>query len=494
MSDLTGAGGASAFPGALDTASVTFLNKSPEITDDAYRIDAEWANAITDAVLKVEDYLLNGGGSGWVFDTTKKHLRPRYEYDPGDGSFNNSRYRGAIWMGNETTGEYADRRQRIVFPTGKTHFGGTQYEAHSIGMQSFLNPLGPGGTYDHVLAIGFEGMQMVDGLMGRIWQQFESNWYYDASYRVMEVNSNLIDTTDSACRFQHIAINKDNWDDGGSFGFYSADHYELRYLADSTTMYRHKKFGSLYTASLVPGGGRVGIGMVRNAANVEPSTVLHVACSAAMATEQANDVAAFTTNDENGPYGLRIRVTGSASIANREVELQTEELGAFFNGILRLQPRGGRIYVGDFASPGATGAQPFVVALGAQTFANAGIVIAPPSGSNNYAGVTVQNKIGGYLGGLDVKTITAGDNSVAEGSVRLTAWKAGASHENVIVGYDNIGLFGEISAGGGVGVVFLKNAGTNPGSNPSGGGILYCDSGALKYRGSSGTVTTLGNA
>jgi hypothetical protein len=33
-----------------------------------------------------------------------------------------------------------------------------------------------------------------------------------------------------------------------------------------------------------------------------------------------------------------------------------------------------------------------------------------------------------------------------------------------------------------------------PTSNPSGGGVLYVESGALKYRGSSGTVTTIANA
>jgi hypothetical protein len=42
-------------------------------------------------------------------------------------------------------------------------------------------------------------------------------------------------------------------------------------------------------------------------------------------------------------------------------------------------------------------------------------------------------------------------------------------------------------------VMFLKNA-TAPGSNPSGGGYLYVQSGALKYRGSAGTVTTLAPA
>ena len=40
----------------------------------------------------------------------------------------------------------------------------------------------------------------------------------------------------------------------------------------------------------------------------------------------------------------------------------------------------------------------------------------------------------------------------------------------------------------------IANATAVPSTNPSGGGVLYCEAGALKYRGSSGTVTTLANA
>ena len=60
-------------------------------------------------------------------------------------------------------------------------------------------------------------------------------------------------------------------------------------------------------------------------------------------------------------------------------------------------------------------------------------------------------------------------------------------------GSGNFGLNG-LSAGGGVFVCFIANATTLPTTNPSGGGILYVDSGALKYRGSSGTVTTIAPA
>lgn len=59
----------------------------------------------------------------------------------------------------------------------------------------------------------------------------------------------------------------------------------------------------------------------------------------------------------------------------------------------------------------------------------------------------------------------------------------------------NIGLGASaLNVGGGILCVFIPNATTVPTTNPVGGGALYVQGGALKYRGSSGTVTTLGNA
>lgn len=62
-----------------------------------------------------------------------------------------------------------------------------------------------------------------------------------------------------------------------------------------------------------------------------------------------------------------------------------------------------------------------------------------------------------------------------------------------ILANGNLG-FNLNSYGGGVKVISIANATTAPSTNPTGGGVLYCDAGALKYRGSSGTVTTLGVA
>lgn len=53
---------------------------------------------------------------------------------------------------------------------------------------------------------------------------------------------------------------------------------------------------------------------------------------------------------------------------------------------------------------------------------------------------------------------------------------------------------GQPDAGSGLGVVAMANAVTTPSSNPTGGGVLYAEAGALKWRGSSGTVTVVAPA
>ncbi len=59
-------------------------------------------------------------------------------------------------------------------------------------------------------------------------------------------------------------------------------------------------------------------------------------------------------------------------------------------------------------------------------------------------------------------------------------------------GQKNLGI-GMTAFGSGAGVVAIAN-GTAPTSNPTGGGYLYVSNGALKYRGSNGTVTNIANA
>jgi hypothetical protein len=50
------------------------------------------------------------------------------------------------------------------------------------------------------------------------------------------------------------------------------------------------------------------------------------------------------------------------------------------------------------------------------------------------------------------------------------------------------------SLGGGSGVIAIANAKVVPNAAPTGGGVLFVQNGALKYKGSSGTVTTIAPA
>lgn len=60
---------------------------------------------------------------------------------------------------------------------------------------------------------------------------------------------------------------------------------------------------------------------------------------------------------------------------------------------------------------------------------------------------------------------------------------------------DNVSFFlSPGSFGGGKEMLFIANTTNTPGSSPVGGGLLYVEAGALRYKGSSGTVTNLAPA
>jgi hypothetical protein len=83
------------------------------------------------------------------------------------------------------------------------------------------------------------------------------------------------------------------------------------------------------------------------------------------------------------------------------------------------------------------------------------------------------------------------------GSLRFEVGSSGSAVHRATSFFTSALQLGATSAdlGGSSGaVISMKNVTTPPNSNPSGGGILYVDAGALKYRGSSGTVTTIAPA
>lgn len=74
------------------------------------------------------------------------------------------------------------------------------------------------------------------------------------------------------------------------------------------------------------------------------------------------------------------------------------------------------------------------------------------------------------------------------------AFNPGVSGVFHITNEGSVGFNTTDQFGSGVKVLAIANAGTVPSTNPTGGGVLYAEAGAGKWRGSSGTITTFGTA
>lgn len=119
----------------------------------------------------------------------------------------------------------------------------------------------------------------------------------------------------------------------------------------------------------------------------------------------------------------------------------------------------------------------------------------------------------GALGSLNIRTANTTGTQVKTADVGMTTGdhsNAGASSFSSGSLFFDPGLIGASSTGArghyefnarigagqantiGSGVIYIGNAYTLPSTNPTSGGVIYIDAGALKYRGSSGTVTTVG--
>lgn len=104
-------------------------------------------------------------------------------------------------------------------------------------------------------------------------------------------------------------------------------------------------------------------------------------------------------------------------------------------------------------------------------------------------GLTVSTNVtfnGGALGNASMGSPDTRIGRTSAGVLEIN--DAAGAYRDLIV--RNVSL-GAQSLGGGVQVFGMLNATTVPTTNPTGGGVLYSEAGALKWRGSSGTVTTV---
>lgn len=112
-------------------------------------------------------------------------------------------------------------------------------------------------------------------------------------------------------------------------------------------------------------------------------------------------------------------------------------------------------------------------------------------------GATILNIENSFGAGFKLNvlgTLTSGQLTVDSNLQISTNTIETTSGQIIINPNTNLAFLGAGGFGGGTKVIFIGDASLAPSSNPAGGGILYAEAGALKYRGSSGTMTTIADA
>jgi hypothetical protein len=220
----------------------------------------------------------------------------------------------------------------------------------------------------------------------------------------------------------------------------------------------------------------------------------------------------------------KLEVVGTAAFTGIGFNANAINTTSTSSRFIRLTSTGGDFYVGTESStgggvfPGSTAyaavlynasATPMQFWTGGTLRAtldssgNLGIGTSSPgsrlevNGTSNLGGTAAAVRVGLGVFSAGVASITtSGANDLHVGTTNASAaFRIYTNNaERLQVTSDGNYSLGNAQFGGGVRVIGIVNATTLPTSNPSGGGILYVDAGALKYRGSSGTVTTIANA
>ena len=202
-------------------------------------------------------------------------------------------------------------------------------------------------------------------------------------------------------------------------------------------------------------------------------------------TMETVTIGSYIDTDRFASGGLTIINRGGASnipLGIKAAASQTADLTQWRNSagtIMSGFNSGGALYLATTASFANT-----VLSMSTGTTTNIGIAVRA------VASQTANLQEWQNSSGTQLVSISASGNLRVAGD-NISAYRfQGVSDGNYTMnfpGSGNIQLFSATdSIGGGSKVLGISNATTVPSSNPTGGGILYVESGALKYRGSSG--------
>lgn len=137
--------------------------------------------------------------------------------------------------------------------------------------------------------------------------------------------------------------------------------------------------------------------------------------------------------------------------------------------------------------------------VGAPVNVTTSVAIAVDENSGNVNVSSGDTTGTGNSGDIDIFTGNAPGSGGVVGNINITTGQdffASAPAGSLNINVRDTYFYTVTPAGNGTGegVISIENAAADPSTNPTGGGILYVSGGALMYRGSAGTVTTIAPA
>lgn len=224
--------------------------------------------------------------------------------------------------------------------------------------------------------------------------------------------------------------------------------------------------------------------------------------------DKVRDFFSRTYSGAGSPEGVVTAAVGSWYLntsGGAGTTLYVKETGAGNTGWAVVSTGGGGgTFAGDVVAWSGNAAQ---VTVGNQGPASEpGITFGSANDTNIYRSAANVLKTDDALVVLSSLTLTSAGCLIDFASNTLRIGASG-THNNIRLLADAGGsttLTGELtnlallaatgSYGGGTKVVFIANSTAVPSTNPVGGGVLYVEAGALKFRGSGGTVTPIAAA
>lgn len=258
----------------------------------------------------------------------------------------------------------------------------------------------------------------------------------------------------------------------------------IRPAADSTTAIQIQQADGTSIVNIDTTNGRIGIGVVPDSAldvkgdikvtSSGDADVLKLSNTNNVAT--AADILIYSNGVMAAESSLYLNVDSDNDTTNAALIVGKDAEGSGATELMRVQENG-NVGIGN-GSPNS------LLAIGDDLGSITGNRMAIGNASGNSAydlGTDANNRA--YLFWNQTSNFAVLGTQVG-GTNYGTLWLVSGS-----LGFGTSNQFGS-----GAGVIGVANAATNPSTNPTGGGVLYSDSGAGKWRGSSGTTTTFGNA